>query len=294
MPFGHLPVASCDRDMRGRPVRLRDHPAVLGFDRQRDRALRRDHGVVPRALEIVDAGEPGERHRGDHEQTLVEARTRRGLERRPRRDEIAVGDQQVGLQRQQHEAAARRRGARVVEPAIERGVRLRSPARVAEPVRERGRREQAGRGVVRGERDGPLGPFDRIAAAQAAGGQERAALGDRRRQALVGGERAVLPGALEQVLRRLEVAGEDRQVRPDAVAPRARRDVGLLRESPRGGAVARVHQRLDRLQREPLALARSADSAGWPRGSSPRRSTTRRAPSPRARAPRGPRSGRRR
>ena len=74
----------------------------------------------------------------------------------------------------------------------------------------------------------------------------------------------MLPGALEQLLGGVEITGEDREVRPDAVAARAGRDGRLLGEPAGRAAVAGVQQRLDRVQRQALALGRLGGDA--PRG----------------------------
>ncbi len=254
MPLGHSPVAARAGNVRGGPVRLRDHPAVLGFDRERDRALRRDHGVVPRALEIVEAGDSGERHRGDDEQALVKAGARRSLECFAGGGQVAVSDPQVGLEREQHEAAARRRRTGIVEPAIQRSVRVRPTAGVAQAVRQRGGREQAGGRVVGARSDGPAGPI-RLTR-RCAGGRWRGTRGAER-PSPTGARRGRAPGAPTRARAGAGPARGRRRRSPGTPRTLSRREPGetsVCSRVARRGAVARVHQRLDRLQGEALAL----------------------------------------
>ena len=160
--FGHRPVAAGRRHLARRPVRQGDDPPILRLDSQGDRALAGDHGAVPLPGEILRAGQPRERQRGDHEQAALEALGSRGLERRSRRAHVAVAEEQEALQREQDEAggAPRRRG--VLEPAVERGMGFRPRADEAEPERQRRCREQAGGGVAGRERHRPLRPLDRL------------------------------------------------------------------------------------------------------------------------------------
>jgi hypothetical protein len=74
-------------------VRLADHPAIVGLDRERDGALSRDHRVVPLAPQALDAGQAGERQGRDDEQAALQALGRRGLERRARAAQVALSQQ---------------------------------------------------------------------------------------------------------------------------------------------------------------------------------------------------------
>ena len=257
-----LPVPARARHERRGPLRLGDHPAVLGLDRHGHRALGGHDGVVPAPAQVLHAGQAREGHPGHDEQTLGQADVGGPFEQLARLRHLAARLQQPGLERQQHVAAARGGRVAIPEPAVEHRVRLVDAPFEGQPVGERRRREQRRAGVAGHELDRALRPLDGVGAAQPRAGHERAPLRDRRRQP--GIVAAVLPGPLEQLLGGVEITGEDREVRPDAVAARAGRDGRLLGEPAGGAAVAGVEQRLDRVQRQALALGRLGGDA--PRG----------------------------
>ena len=291
--LGHRPVAASRRHVARRPVRQGDDPAILRLDGQGDRALAGDHGAVPRAGQVLGAGQPGERQRGDDEQAALEALRGRGLERRSRRAHVAVAEEQEALQREQDEAggAPRRRG--ILEPAVERGMGFRSRAGEAEPERQRRCHEQAGGRVAGRECHRPLRPLDRLVVR----GAERWR-----------GTRCAARSSRTAGRRRRPRAGPTRAsaaAAPLPDRPRTSRGrpgrcrAGVPRRTPSDRrAGARRHRRPSTASpRSPPARAardrRAPGSGGSRRSGSTRRSTMRRVTSPRARASRGRRAARR-
>ena len=213
-----------------------------------------DRRVVPGPGEVLDARRAGQRHRGHDQQPFGEADLGGAVEQLAGDRDLAVGLEQAGLQREQHEAAPRRRCPAVLEPAVEHGVRLVDAALEREPVRERRRGQEGHAGVVLGQRHRAPRPFDGLCALEPRAGHERSPLGDRRGEPDV--RAAALPRPVRAAARRSP--GRPRTstgtpTRCHAAAPSADRRV--RGQAARGPSVAGVQERFDGVEHEPLAIA---------------------------------------
>ena len=264
-PLDGLPIAARGRHEGGGPAGVGDHPAVLGLDRHRDRPLGRDDGVVPGPGQVLDARRAGQRQRGHDQQALGQPDLGGALEELAGDRRLAVGLEQAGLQREQDEAAPGRRGVPIVRASgrARRGPRrsgLRTRARWPATGRRAGRRRcRPGRATTRAAPT--RWPARRAGARRPA---------NARRCAIVAGEpwvrAAALPGPLEQPLGILEIAGEERQVRPDAVV-RARseraacaRPAGARRRRRRSTGAPRWRRATSRSRSPGSAVIRLAAS----------------------------------